>query len=248
MEVHTHTHHGKKKWTEYLWEFLMLFLAVFCGFLAENGREHLVENQREKEYMHSLVEDLQTDTLKLNREILFGQEISGRIEKLVSFLNNDYMPKDSIEKLYLLNQQAGRVVKVDFEDRTSSQLKNSGTMRLVRNKQVTDSIRNYWSIIKVAEDISDRLEMLRGKARDVGVQLFYDKYVKFSDVQNPLISKFSVSPGASLINDDPKLLAEYANWRNSTLFVLNNYIVYMKEAGAAAQNLINLVRKKYHFQ
>ena len=36
MEVHSHTHTERKKFTHYLWEFLMLFLAVFCGFLAEN--------------------------------------------------------------------------------------------------------------------------------------------------------------------------------------------------------------------
>jgi len=40
MEVHAHSHTvpiaiGRKKWTHYFWEFLMLFLAVFCGFLAE---------------------------------------------------------------------------------------------------------------------------------------------------------------------------------------------------------------------
>lgn len=36
MEVHHHAHHeGKKNWKSYFWEFLMLFLAVFCGFLAE---------------------------------------------------------------------------------------------------------------------------------------------------------------------------------------------------------------------
>jgi heme/copper-type cytochrome/quinol oxidase subunit 3 len=34
MEVHHHPHsHGKKSFKTYLWEFLMLFLAVFCGFL-----------------------------------------------------------------------------------------------------------------------------------------------------------------------------------------------------------------------
>ena len=36
MEVHHHGHTERKKWTHYLWEFLMLFLAVFAGFLAEN--------------------------------------------------------------------------------------------------------------------------------------------------------------------------------------------------------------------
>ena len=45
MEVHTHTHTARKKGTHYLWEFLMLFLAVFAGFLAENQREHIVEHQ-----------------------------------------------------------------------------------------------------------------------------------------------------------------------------------------------------------
>jgi len=41
MEVHHHAHdpalpHHKKNWKSYFWEFLMLFLAVFCGFLAES--------------------------------------------------------------------------------------------------------------------------------------------------------------------------------------------------------------------
>src|SRR6187431_3838276 len=67
MEVHAHSHTERKKWTHYLWEFLMLFLAVFCGFLAENQREHYIEHQREKQYMRSLLEDLQTDTATINR-------------------------------------------------------------------------------------------------------------------------------------------------------------------------------------
>jgi len=64
-------------------------------------------------------------------------------------------------------------------------------------------------------------------------------------VHEPLESEFSILPGAKLINDDPKLLAEYANRRLSILFVLNNYIVYMKHARAMAQDLIKLIRKEY---
>ena len=48
MEVHAHTHTARKKWTNYFWEFLMLFLAVFCGFLAENQREHMIEHRKEQ--------------------------------------------------------------------------------------------------------------------------------------------------------------------------------------------------------
>jgi hypothetical protein len=57
MEVHPHILTPRKKWIHYFWEFLMLFLAVFCGFLAENLREHSVEHQREKQYVQSLVSE-----------------------------------------------------------------------------------------------------------------------------------------------------------------------------------------------
>jgi hypothetical protein len=52
METHAHhLHHapGKKFW-HYIFEFLMLFLAVFCGFIAENWREQLREHQRKTNY------------------------------------------------------------------------------------------------------------------------------------------------------------------------------------------------------
>ena len=62
MEVHHHSHTALKNWTHYLWEFLMLFLAVFCGFLAENQREHLIEKQREKKFISRLLSDLSEDT------------------------------------------------------------------------------------------------------------------------------------------------------------------------------------------
>ena len=85
MEVHAHSHTARKKWTHYFWEFLMLFLAVFAGFLAENQREHLVEHKREKEYMQSLIEDLQTDTANLSREVRRGEVSRTGLENLISF-------------------------------------------------------------------------------------------------------------------------------------------------------------------
>ena len=58
MEVHAHAHTARKKWTHYFWEFLMLFLAVFCGFLAEYQLEHKIERDREKKFIQTFIEDL----------------------------------------------------------------------------------------------------------------------------------------------------------------------------------------------
>jgi hypothetical protein len=49
MEVHHHPHTapmaiGRKKITHYLWEFLMLFLAVFFGFIQFFNRSFITLN------------------------------------------------------------------------------------------------------------------------------------------------------------------------------------------------------------
>ena len=64
MEVHHHAHTARKKWTHYFWEFLMLFLAVFCGFLAEYQLEHKIEKEKGKQYIRSFYNDLKTDTVE----------------------------------------------------------------------------------------------------------------------------------------------------------------------------------------
>src|SRR5258705_11712160 len=43
----------------------MLFLAVFCGFLAEYALEHKIEKDKERQYIRSFVEDLKSDMIQL---------------------------------------------------------------------------------------------------------------------------------------------------------------------------------------
>lgn len=78
MEVHHHPdlHHKPKKWKEYFLEFLMIFLAVTMGFIAENVREHFVEKRHEKGYMLSLLRDLEHDTTGINIAVPVNMEAS----------------------------------------------------------------------------------------------------------------------------------------------------------------------------
>src|ERR1041385_8338583 len=82
MEVHSHTHTERKKFSHYLWEFLMLFLAVFCGFLAENQREHMVEHRREIQFMRSYINDLGKDITQLDSLIKKREERKIQIDSL----------------------------------------------------------------------------------------------------------------------------------------------------------------------
>ena len=152
MEVHHHSHTvpmaiGRKKWTHYFWEFLMLFLAVFCGFLAENQREHYVEHQREKQYIRSLVSDVKTDSANITGWLRWFNLIKKRCDTI---LNNF----DSLSKSFPVKAGRNYISVIGgfpdfiYTDRTIQQLKNSGGMRLIRKAAVTDSIIAYDAAVR----------------------------------------------------------------------------------------------------
>jgi len=87
MEVHSHTHSPRKKWTHYLFEFFMLFLAVFCGFLAENVREHRIENAREKKYIGSVLTDLRSDTSWMDKYMKDQQASIQAFDSVILLIN-----------------------------------------------------------------------------------------------------------------------------------------------------------------
>src|SRR3990170_6601270 len=97
MEVHHHGHvHEKKKWKEYLFQFLMLFLAVFCGFLTEYQLEHYVEKERATGLIASLITDLRKDTATINTLEKF--RLAVRKPRLDSFYSLITMPPGKVEK------------------------------------------------------------------------------------------------------------------------------------------------------
>jgi hypothetical protein len=247
MEVHKHPHHvtHKKKWPEYILEFLMLFLAVFLGFVAENIREHSVEKRIEKEYMHSLIQDLNADIQDINRNLQLGSIVTEKLDSLIYFLNEED-PVKNTQSLYRLAAVAGRIVQVVFTDRTSSQLKNSGNMRLVRNSNLSDSIQSYWTQVRIDEGIADRIQDIQGKSGDIAVQLYSNKYYEKRDPSNPLV--VSVKRNARFISNDLKLFAQLSNRANTRLFVLYNYLLNLQETKEQAARLIELTKKEYHLK
>jgi len=149
MEVHAHTHTPRKKWTHYFWEFLMLFLAVFCGFLAENFREHQVENRRAHQFIHSLIDDVKLDTTAL-KGILVRRLRRKEIFDSLSLLLNSSQREKYVSRLYFFGRQMQRLSPVIFtyNDRTIQQLKNGGNMRLIRKSNVTDAVVLYDAAVR----------------------------------------------------------------------------------------------------
>ena len=124
----------------------MLFLAVFCGFLAENQREHMIENQREKKYIRSLYEDLKRDSIELANDIDYRYGLSESARYLIAELDKaaTITYTDSIyNQAYHLTANP----RFEYSNATIEQLKNSGLLRLIRKQGVVDSIVAYDIIV-----------------------------------------------------------------------------------------------------
>ena len=142
MEVHAHTHTPGKKWTHYFREFLMLFLAVFCGFLAENFREHQVEHQREKQYMITMLEDLKADTALLHDALDYWNERNKSVDAVAAAIRFP-LPTADFTGIYRHFNRALDYYSFKINDRTITQLKNAGGFRLIRKRNVANKIIAY---------------------------------------------------------------------------------------------------------
>ena len=148
MEVHHHpiaigSHIPRKKWTHYFWEFLMLFLAVFCGFLAEYQLEHKIENQREKQYMQSFIYDLENDTANLNAGFTLKDQRINAIDSVFLFFETNPDAEKVPGAVYRHIQRTLWDRHYRRNSTTIDQLKNAGGLRLIRKKNIRDSIASY---------------------------------------------------------------------------------------------------------
>jgi hypothetical protein len=144
MEVHHHPdlHHKAKPWKEYLLEYLMIFLAVMTGFFAESYREHLSERSKEKEYAVNIKKDLLVDTANLNIWIPANFDRAARLDTLISYLETTGPVQDG-GNMYYLARIATRNSIFAPSDNTILEMKSSGNLRLIRNRDIINGLMNF---------------------------------------------------------------------------------------------------------
>ncbi len=145
MEVHAHSHTDRKKWTHYFWEFLMLFLAVFCGFLAENKREHIVEKHRAKEYARSLLNDIRNDTAELKQGLVETKFTISAIDSVLSMATSINSNKGVPGKFYYYSKFTTDIYRIDWNRSTMDQIIQSGNLRYFADKNLVQKISQYYA-------------------------------------------------------------------------------------------------------
>ena len=152
MEVH-HPHHPthKKKWSEYIIEFVMLFAAVTLGFFAENVREHQIIEQKTHQNLRSVVLDLKEDSIFIQARIKEYENASIYLDKLNDLYleyQNNTLPKDEyLDKVLLISDSL--IFGNSFYINNSS-YKNtiaSGSFSNINSTELKRTISNYYEVL-----------------------------------------------------------------------------------------------------
>lgn len=191
MEVHHHPNVEKKGLKEYFLEFIMIFLAVTLGFFAENIREHFVDKTHEKEYINSFYEDLSRDGRELPdliKSIEYQQlQTADSLQAILPGMNSKTAANTVYTSLRLIIRQQG--IRIFVTDRTIEQIKNAGEMRLLSNKQISDSLVDYYKEVDYIEYLQRDLLAYKAELKaDFPRILKSQDYNKVIDAQDRIIN------------------------------------------------------------
>jgi hypothetical protein len=246
MEVHHHAHHdhGKRKWKSYFWEFLMLFLAVFCGFLAEYQLEQTIERHREKEFILSMLEDAATDTAMIHEMMPANvYRLAYADSQAIACMHYKGTQAEDSRMYGLLRNYVYRPDLVYPTDRTLFQLKNSGGMRLIRNKKAAASINAYDSRGKRVINQQGYYEEYLTQVTAASAELF--DFTELYKERNRSSARFD---SAKLVNPDQAKLLALANRSMMFKGVLQMYVIRLEEMEKEAVNLMQTLRKEYDLE
>jgi hypothetical protein len=247
MEVHHHPdlHHKKKHLKEYFLEFLMIFLAVTMGFFAESYREHLVEMNKEKQFIFSMIEDLKSDTSAFHQYIDNWYENTNQIDTLVGLLNSSNI-ENKTGQIYTLERVATRnFARPFYNSRTFEQMKNSGNLTLIKEAAIANSITKYYNSIRRLDDF----RTIFGDAHEQMLKdehLIFDSYILFQTRQKRPYKLLPINGNPPFTKYDSKDFNQYLA-RLNRYYTLNLVILEQVENNylPATKRLLFLLQATY---
>ena len=246
MEVHTHSHTSRKKWTHYLWEFIMLFLAVFCGFLAEYQLEHKIEKDREIQFIQSLVEDLKEDEVVIQQNISINRTRVAQMDSFLTIISNADQLKQNGNNIYYMARMGPRISMLSTNNKTYDQLKNSGSFRLIRKSETANQIMEYYIKLPLIKTLEALYFEEFAQYKSIASKLLDPLVLRSMEMPNGDISREANNP--QLRTTNPELLKE-----------LGVYIVYLngstrsivpleEDLLVSSRKLVEYLKDKYHLK
>jgi hypothetical protein len=263
MEVHHHPHleHKPKPWKEYLLEGLMIFLAVFMGFIAENIREHIVEKNRAKEYMKEMVHNLQYDTVRCFINSGSNVDLAKGIDSFRTELKQAIAGNINSNRLYYFAVKyvaSNGVSYAVFNTSAITELRNSGSLRLIGDQKLIGDIADYYDRHLYAANTffpREQLAELYKTSKEIFSWVYYDDLL---NVAGQLDAKFKINydygkllvmkPAPKLLKTSPQDLTQLYNALCNFEAGVKYYNFFLSNVKGAGVKLMGSIKDEYHLK
>lgn len=190
MEVH-HPHHPthKKKWSEYIIEFVMLFAAVTLGFLAENLREHQIMNHRVEQNKIAILKDLQADSADISAVIAVEDSCIKRFNRINNYLyfakTNKINQAQLVDSIKNTSQFIAYSTTLYMNNSSFKNMQSSGLLSYLEDGELKNALANYYEVnfksIEAANEFFDQVGIVFNNYFPIGLGKLIRDYQKFSN-------------------------------------------------------------------
>jgi hypothetical protein len=231
----------------------MLFLAVFCGFMAENMREHIIEHKRTKLYAKQFYEELVLDTTKLSQGIFISSAIYARCDSILAILKKGLANEANWKELYYQAAAFDVYNVITFHDASFEQIKNSGSLRFFTNDSIVFAIQEYINAKDYIKYSQTGLTSYYDTRVSPFVERNFDKELLYDNLGGPksrvrLDSLWDISSKPILFLSFEKNAA--TEFKNMVTTVKEFYTLggWYADLLYKSTRLIELLKKEYHLK
>jgi len=222
-------------------EIILVVIGILIALSINNSNEKKSERKIEQDYLFSLIEDAKTDLSNFDN-IIKANELRNKYLDSLEYRCFNYNVKDKKYHPELMYRYMFSLSRPDFitqTDRTLSQLKNSGGMRLIEDKNIIDAIIKYEESF---EKLYNQQVWYEGALKDLvnaGIPIFNYKYL--SPKPGLKIDWETFMKTARLLETDKRLIIQLGNRTNMFNAITELYVVFLEAGKQECLKLIDIL-------
>jgi hypothetical protein len=246
--------HHRRRFSEFLFEGLMILIAVFLGFLAGNLREEITEHHQAKVYALSMLDDLKEDTTELNQKISYLKYAAANVDTLFMMLSTREPKEIASGKLYWYGLWGGAPLTFISNDATFQQMKSTGTLRYFTKGTLVQKIARYNFLCRMYRTKEDMDREIYVAVRESRAKIFELKYnAQANHIVDANRISFSQKRIEAFIHSNPPLLTNNKAVFNQYVELVRSrflmgYVHLADSMKNQATSLIKEIKKDYRLK
>ena len=225
-------------------EIILVVIGILIALQLNSWKESNTERSLEKEYIVSLIEDIKKDSQNFDIAIMLNQNRIKNLDSLALLCFN-YTKEHDAEIFYRYMVGLRHPDFVSQTDRTLSQLRNAGGMRLISKRNTADAIIKYEDYYKKLTNQQTWYEGMLKDMVNAGIHTFnFNQLPKYiGDRINQSIDDYRNK--IDIESPNAKMMIELGNITSTYSSITGYYIFLLQEGKQNSLELIKILEKDY---